>query len=153
MTSTAAACKWEGVILHRVIWNSSHEIKLINHSLLVYRVCMCMLCVWVLGWRDAWLHILQEVCLHISMSGGLLSSVWYWLVALGSLQVSISQMGTEEERDGGVQRGGTAELLEGTRWSYEKRKSGNTKGRWKDGKLIESRMIGIWGFNILGWNW
>lgn len=84
----------------------------INQSLLVCWLCV-RACAWDLGWRRAWTHAWQEACPHISMSGGPLSSAWYWLVALGTLQVSTSQTGDRrragwrkaERRRGGINLG------------------------------------------------
>ena len=107
MSSQAAACKWEGPILHRVILEELRRNE-INQSLLVYGVQGS----WVgdVGWRDD-RRTYRKARLGISMSSALLSSVWYWLVALGSVQVSTSPAGTGEERDGGGRRGGMETLL------------------------------------------
>ena len=119
-------------------------------------VCVCT-CVYVCvrrdhDWRDARLHTSQEVCLHISMSGGLLSSVWYWLVALGSLQVSNSERGggAEEDWDGGGQgwrtRGhgeiGWEENEGEQRAEMDGRKMREERGEWLEEGSKESGSVG-----------
>lgn len=89
-------------ILHRVIWSRSprNEMKLINHSRF-YWLAACVLLARLEGHARA---PVQEACPQISMSGGRLSSARYWLAALGSLRVSTSQAGAEDEQGGGGRR-------------------------------------------------
>lgn len=103
------AARQKAPISHGVVWSRSprNEMKLINHPRF-YWLAACVRASGPLTWLMARLEAdprahaaVREACPQISMSSGPLFSARYWLAALGSLRVSTSQAGEEDECGGG----------------------------------------------------
>lgn len=110
MTSSARLQVRRPLFYTGVIWSRSprSEMKLINHSRF-YWLAACVLLTRLMARIEARARThtcppVREACPQISMSDGPLSSARYWLAALGSLRVSTSQAGVEDERGCGGRR-------------------------------------------------